>query len=408
MAYPAPRVLLGVTGGIAAYKSLELVRLMTRANWPVSVVMTRAACRFVGPESFRALTGNPVALELFPNKRPARRVQHVDIAADADLVVVAPATANIIGRLASGIADDLLSTVLLAVPQQLYRSGRVLVCPAMNSNMWSHPSVAANIERLRALGCRIVAPGSGELACGTSGPGRMAEPGVIFEGCRDALAAGRALAGMHVVVTAGRTEEPLDPVRIITNRSSGRMGVAVARACAEAGAGVTLVAGAMTVPAPAGMTAVTAVTTDSMLAAVTRLLSTTDVLVMCAAVADYRPVKPARAKQHAPALRLRLVRTPNILGAVSRRHHHALVVGFSLDAALGRARHKLRDKQLDLIVANPPTTAGSESIAARLLYRDGRTTRLPAMSKTDFARRLVSAVAELARPGRTPTAEGAS
>jgi phosphopantothenoylcysteine decarboxylase/phosphopantothenate--cysteine ligase len=189
---PSPlRVLLGVTGGIAAYKALELVRLFRKAGWDVQVVMTESARKFVGPESFRALTGNPVALELFPRTRPTgptpRGVEHVDLATAADLVVVAPATANILGKLASGIADDLLSTLLLAVPRQTVQKGRVLFAPAMNTNMWQNPAVSDNVRKLTADGYRFIAPGEGELACGTSGPGRMAEPPGIFEQCRAAL-----------------------------------------------------------------------------------------------------------------------------------------------------------------------------------------------------------------------------
>jgi phosphopantothenoylcysteine decarboxylase / phosphopantothenate---cysteine ligase len=407
-----PRVLLGVTGGIAAYKSLELVRLMKRSGWDVTAVMTRAARRFVGPESFRALTGNPVALDLFPKERPLSdkaKVTHVDLASSADIVVIAPATANIIGKLASGIADDLLSTILLAVPRSLARAGRVLFAPAMNTNMWSHPSVTANVARLGRMGYRFVAPGSGELACGTSGPGRMAEPAVIFAACSSSLAPhGKAvrddqpIAGRRVVVTAGRTEEPLDPARIITNRSSGRMGVELARAFAEAGANTTLIAGALSVPVPSEVKTVSATTAESMRKAVLKELPRTDVLVMCAAVADYRPARVSGTKRHDAALTVVLERTPDILKAISETRHHALVVGFSLDNSTDRARAKLRNKQLDLIVANPFKTAGADTIAARLLFAGGRTTRLRAMPKPEFARRLVDVVAGLCPPKRKP------
>lgn len=402
-----PRALLGVTGGIAAYKSLELVRLMKRAGWNVTAVMTRSARKFVGPESFRSLTGNAVALDLFPKERPPSdqsKITHVDLASSADIVVIAPATANIIGKLASGIADDLLSTILLAVPQALVRSGRVMFAPAMNTNMWSHPSVTANVARLGRLGYRFVAPGSGELACGTTGPGRMAEPAAIFVACSSALASrGHAaredqlLAGRRVVVTAGRTEEPLDPARIITNRSSGRMGVELARAFAEAGADTTLITGALSVPPPSGMKTVSATTAEAMKRTVLRELPRTDVLVMCAAVADYRPVRASKTKRHDKTLTIALERTPDILKAVSETRHHALVVGFSLDDSTGRARAKLEGKRLDLIVANPFKTPGADTIGARLLFADGRTARLPSLSKAEFARRLVAVVAGLRR-----------
>ncbi len=430
---PRPcRVLLGVTGGIAAYKALELVRLSNKAGWDVQTVMTESARKFVGPESFRALTGHPVALELFPRKRatfdarrptpdsvpgfkrgasgvkhPASRVEHVDLATSANLVVVAPATANIIGKLASGIADDLLSTLLLAVPKQTVQAGRVLFAPAMNTNMWQNPAVTANVRELSAAGYRFIPPGEGELACGTSGSGRMAEPSIIFEHCRAALAGhepaiGRSplFSGVRVVVTAGRTEEPLDPVRVITNRSSGRMGIEIARAFLEAGAEVRLVAGEASFPLPTGVTVIRAPTTDKMLRAVLAALPRTDVLVMSAAVADYRPVRPARTKRHEQSLTIRLKRTPDILKEVGRRRHHAVVVGFSLDDSPARAGTKLKEKNLDLIVANPFVTAGSGTIKARLIARSGESRDLRPMSKPDFARLLVAEVVGLLA-GRT-------
>ncbi len=414
------RVLLGVTGGIAAYKALELARLFRKAGWEVQAVMTESARKFVGPESFRALTGHPVALELFPKTRPddAKRrganVEHVDLATSAELVVIAPATANIIGKLASGIADDLLSTLLLAVPKETIQNGRVLFAPAMNTNMWQNPAVMTNVRQLAAAGYRFIAPGEGELACGTSGPGRMAEPPVIFEHCRAALAArpspiGNAplFAGTRVVVTAGRTEEPLDPVRVITNRSSGRMGIDIARAFVDAGAEVRLVAGELSVPLPPGVTVTQATTTEKMLRAVLAALPRTDALVMCAAVADYRPARAATGKHHEQTVTVRLERTPDILKEVSRRRHHAVVVGFSLDDSPARARMKLEQKQLDLIVANPFVTAGSGTIKAQLIFRSPKSKvqspksrTLKPMSKPDFARLLVTEVAGLLQ-GRT-------
>ena len=414
------RVLLGVTGGIAAYKALELVRLFRKAGWDVQTVMTESARKFVGPESFRALTGHPVALELFPKTRPddAKRrganVEHVDLATSAELVVIAPATANIIGKLASGIADDLLSTLLLALPKETVQNGRILFAPAMNTNMWQNPAVMTNVRQLAAAGYRFIAPGEGELACGTSGPGRMAEPPVIFEHCRAALAArpspiGNAplFAGTRVVVTAGRTEEPLDPVRVITNRSSGRMGIDIARAFVDAGAEVRLVAGELSVPLPPGVTVTQATTTEKMLRAVLAALPRTDALVMCAAVADYRPARAATGKHHEQTVTVRLERTPDILKEVSRRRHHAVVVGFSLDDSPARARMKLEQKQLDLIVANPFVTAGSGTIKAQLIFRSPKSKvqspksrSLKPMSKPDFARLLVTEVAGLLQ-GRT-------
>jgi phosphopantothenoylcysteine decarboxylase/phosphopantothenate--cysteine ligase len=277
----------------------------------------------------------------------------------------------------------------------------------MNTNMWQNPAVMTNVRQLAAAGYRFIAPGEGELACGTSGPGRMAEPQVIFERCRAALAArpspiGNApqFAGTRVVVTAGRTEEPLDPVRVITNRSSGRMGVEIARAFIDAGAQVRLIAGELSVPLPPGVTVTQATTAEKMLRAVLAALPRTDVLVMCAAVADYRPARAANGKRHEPSITVRLERTPDVLKEVSRRHHHAVVVGFSLDDSGARARTKLVEKHLDLVVANPFTTPGSGTIKARLVRRAGKPRNLKPMSKSDFARLLVAEVAELLR-GRT-------
>ncbi|NPV14934.1 bifunctional phosphopantothenoylcysteine decarboxylase/phosphopantothenate--cysteine ligase CoaBC [candidate division WOR-3 bacterium] len=389
-----PEVLLGVTGSIAAYKALELVRLFKRQNWGVTVVMTRAATKLVGVESFRTLTNRAVALKLFPAERHfSAPVEHIDLATSPDLIVVAPATANILGKLASGIGDDLLSTLLLAVPQEKVKAGRVLFAPAMNVNMWHNPIVQANIEKLKATGYCFIEPDQGELACGTIGTGRMAEPAEIFARCRAALESLPDLNGVSVLVTTGRTEEPLDPVRIITNRSSGRMGVEIARAFKAAGARTRLIAGAVSVPLPAD--AIRVQTTEEMAEAVLRSLPETDILVMCAAVADYQPAKVAKEKYHTADLSLKLVRTPDILSLVAARKEKPFLVGFSLDANLERAKEKLRAKHLDLIIANPPTTAGSERIAAQLLFASGKQERLPEMDKAEFALKLVKTVGQI-------------
>ncbi len=387
-------LLLGVTGSIAAYKALELVRLCRRDNWGVTVVMTRSACRLVGVESFRTLTGRPVARELFPRERIfSSPVEHIDLATRPDIIVIAPATANIIGKLAHGIADDLLATLLLAIPEEKVRQGRVLFAPAMNENMWRNRIVQNNVARLTELGFRFILPAEGELACGVTGTGRMAEPATIFAHCQSALANIPRLSGVSALVTTGRTEEPIDPVRIITNRSSGLLGVEIARHFAIAGARTRLIAGAVSVPLPAD--AIRVRTTREMADAVARFLPETDILVMCAAVADYQPAETAGDKYHAKQLTLKLKRTPDILTLVARRKNPPLLVGFSLDNSLNRAKDKLRHKHLDLIVANPVETAGSEMIKPTLLFRSGRTQRLPELTKPDFARELVKVVAQL-------------
>lgn len=403
------RILLGVTGGIAAYKTLDLVRLLRKAGYEVQVVMTRHARKLVGPDSFTALTGRQAATELFPKKRPdksersdaAATIRHVDLASWADLVLVAPATANILGKLASGIADDLLSTLLLAVPASTLASGRVILAPAMNVNMWFHPSVQHNISLLSGRGYVIASPAKGELACGTTGPGRLPEPQVLFDLCRTALA-GRIpdLSGIRVTITAGRTEEPLDPVRIITNRSSGRMGIALCRQFSLAQARVFLICGSVSVPLPPDIQARRVRTTEEMLAAVLAHLPETDVLVMSAAPADYRPPRVGRNKTHSARFRLELVRTPDILKAVSREQHQALVVGFSLDPAQSRARRKMEKKGLDLIVANDYSTPDSDTIRPVLIRSKGHSTRLPLMKKDEFAARLVKEVAALLKGRR--------
>ncbi|MGQ9679014.1 MAG: bifunctional phosphopantothenoylcysteine decarboxylase/phosphopantothenate--cysteine ligase CoaBC [bacterium] len=387
-------VLLGVSGSIAAYKALELVRLLKRQGWGVTVVMTRVATKLVGVESFRTLTGREVAHELFPRQRLfSSPVEHIDLATTPDVILVAPATANILGKLAAGIADDLLSTLLLAVPEEKIRAGRVLFAPAMNVNMWHNPVVQENIRKLQTSGYRFVSPGKGELACGETGVGRMAEPEEIFNQCRAALEELPNLSGVSILITTGRTEEPLDPVRIITNRSSGRMGVEIARSFKAAGARTQLVAGAVSVPLPED--AIQVQTSQEMNEAVLRLLPETEVLIMCAAVADYTPKTVAEEKYHEPTLTLKLVRTPDILATVASRKQKPLLVGFSLDSSLTRAKEKLRHKQLDLIVANPPATAGSEKIRPTIVFSTGKQQRLPELTKTEFALQLVKIVARL-------------
>jgi len=397
---PRPvRVLLGVTGGIAAYKSLELVRLFRKAGWEVRVVMTAAAQKLVGKDSFEALSGNPVAFELFPRKRPRKAVgvEHVESASWADLVLVAPATANIIGKLAAGVADDLLSTLLLAVPQHTLKSGRVVLSPAMNFNMWDHPAVKTNIDRLRGLGYFVVEPDTGELACGDTGTGRLPDPEVLMGICRAALDRSELpdLSGTTVLVTVGRTEEPIDPVRVITNRSSGRMGIAIARSFRAAGARVRIIAGPLAAPAPLGMVTTGVQTTQQMHVEVLKNLPDSDLLVMCAAVADYRPKQTSTDKRHSKTLRLALEKTPDILKSVSRARHSAVVVGFSLDSDLDAAERKLKDKKLDLIVANPVSTPGADLIKPTMIRKGRKPRVLPEMTKTEFARRLVVESAEL-------------
>lgn len=387
-------VLLGVTGSIAAYKALELVRLLRQAHWGVTVVMTRSATRLVGVESFRTLSGRPVALELFPQERPfAVSVEHIDLATGADLIIVAPATANIIGKLAAGIADDLLSTILLAVPREKVRTGRVCFAPAMNTNMWENPIVQENVKKLVTLGYRFISPGTGKLACGDIGTGRMASPEEVFAFLRARIEGLPDLKGVSVLITTGRTEEPIDPVRVITNRSSGLLGLAIAQAFRASGANVKLIAGAVSFPLPEG--AVCVQTTEEMAKAVLKALPEAEILIMCAAVADYQPGERQKEKRHEKELSLRLKRTTDILKEVALRKGQRLVVGFSLDDSLTRAKAKLLEKKLDLIVANPTSTAGAKTIKPTLIFSSGKVQHLPEQDKADFALKVVKIIADL-------------
>ena len=366
-------VVLGVSGGIAAYKAAELVRLLTGEGARVRCVMTAAAREFIGPLTLQTLSGAPVATELFDLTQESE-IGHIKLADDADLVLVAPATADLIARMAAGMADDLLTTVMLAT------RAPVLLAPAMNVNMWSHPLVEANVERL--VGTRrvlMVGPGAGFLACGWVGPGRMAEPAAIVEAARRALTR-QDLAGRKVVVTAGPTAEAIDPVRFIGNRSSGKMGFALAAAAAARGAEVTLIAGPVALVAPFGVTRVDVEDARAMQREVMAREGGADVLVMAAAVADYRVEAEAARKltkeELGAELGLRLTANPDILaGAGMARAERArarpLLVGFAAetpsagssgearDAELvARARGKLERKRCDLVVANDVSTEG--------------------------------------------------
>ena len=281
-------IVLGVTGGIACYKVLELVRLLVQDSCSVRVVMTRGAAEFVTPLSFQTLSGAPVATDLFSLTQESE-IGHIDLADSADLLVIAPATANVIGKLAAGIADDLLTTVVLAT------QAPVLVAPAMNVHMLAHPLVQANLAKLRGAGYHVMETASGSLACGYEGKGRLPEPPVIVEEIR-ALLRSKDLAGEHIVVTAGPSREPLDPVRYLSNRSSGKMGYALARAAARRGARVTLVSGPTALAPPTGVRTVPVVTAEEMRGAVLAEFESATAVFMAAAVADYRPHAPAAQK----------------------------------------------------------------------------------------------------------------
>ena len=397
MALEAKRVLLVVGGGIAAYKALELVRLLKKAGLDVTPVLTQAGEKFVTPLSLSALAGHRVHQALFSLTDEAQ-MGHIELSRSADLVVVAPATADLMAKAAHGLCDDLSSTILLATDKA------VLMAPAMNVRMWLHPATQANLQLLRTRGVTFVGPDDGEMACGEFGPGRMAEPDAIFAAIMNALSGSttRPLSGKRALVTAGPTAEPLDPVRVLTNRSSGKQGYAIAGALAELGAAVTLVSGPTALATPAGVDRVDVETAEQMLSACRAALPA-DVAVCVAAVADWRPERaaPEKLKKNGagpPALRL--VETPDILAILSggAAKRPRLVIGFAAETSEleARARDKLRKKGCDWIVANDVSqggVVGGEDNAVLVIDSQG-TDAWPTASKTAIARRLAQRIAE--------------
>lgn len=386
------RVLLGVTGGIAAYKAAELARLLVGAGAEVQVVMTAAASEFVGPLTFQALTGRPVRSELFDPAGEAA-MGHIELARWADLILVAPASANTLARLANGLADDLLSTLCLASTAPL------AVAPAMNQQMWRHPATAENVARLVARGVRIWGPESGEQACGDLGPGRLREPAALLADVQHLLLGGR-LAGTRALVTAGPTREPLDPVRFLGNRSSGKMGHAVAAALVAEGAEVTLVSGPVALDAPPGVTRVMVETADEMREAVMARIAHCDLFVATAAVADYRPEQAVeqKIKKHAGSLSLTLVKNPDILAEVAALARPPFTVGFAAETEklAEHAQSKRRAKGVDMIAANRVGGGlGFEGDQNALeVFWDGGSQSLPLMEKGRLAARLVQLIAD--------------
>jgi phosphopantothenoylcysteine decarboxylase/phosphopantothenate--cysteine ligase len=376
-------VLLGVTGGIAAYKAVNLVRLLTGAGARVDVVLTESAQRFVGADTFSALTGRPAHTSLW--ERPGE-VLHVRLAHEADLAIVAPATANLIARFAHGLADDLLTSTLLEA------TCPVVLAPAMHFGMWQHPATVGNVESLLGRGVRIVGPAVGPLAYGDEGPGRMAEPEEIAEACAAALAP-KDLDGRRVTVTAGPTYEPIDPVRFIGNRSSGKMGVAIAAEAAARGATVTLILGPGTVEPPPGVNVLRVRTAEEMRSAVLANYEHADAVVMAAAVADFRPkvVAEDKLKKDLGPPEVVLEPTPDILLELADRKGERILVGFAAETrdVEAEGRRKLESKHLDVLVANlvgrEGTGFGSEMNEAAILSADGRDEPLRTWTKAELA-----------------------
>jgi len=389
-------IVLGVTGGIAAYKAVELLRLFVKAGARVHVVMTKSACEFVAPLTFQTLSGNPVHTELF-DLLQEMEIGHISLADRADIVVVAPATANIVGKVACGIADDLLTTTIMAT------KAPVLFAPAMNVNMVENPLYLANQQRLEAFGYHFVEPATGALACGWEGKGKLPDPKLLFDATVDCLRPAD-LAGQTLLITAGPTREELDPVRYISNYSSGKMGYAIAAAAKGRGARVILISGPTALCPPAGVELVPVVTAQQMFDAVMAHKKQATVIIKAAAVADYRPKLRAANKVKKGGQEnwsLELEKTPDILGTLGLAGGDTLLVGFAAETAelLEHARKKLNEKNLDLIVANDITQEGAgfdvETNIVQLLYRDGRDEQLPMMSKEGVAEVLLDRVTQL-------------
>ena len=388
------RVTLGVTGGIAVYKAAELVRLMVRAGLDVRVVMTANAVRFVSPVTFQVLSQCHVRVDTFESFAPDR-VEHVALAQETDLLVIAPATANIMAKMARGIADDMLSTLYLAY------DGTTLVAPAMNQNMFLHPATQENMKVLVDRGVVVLDPEEGELACGDLGPGRFPDPVFIMERVVDLLYY-KDLKGRTVLVTAGPTREFFDAVRFISNPSTGKMGFAVAREARRRGGSVYLVSGPTCLEVPWGVDFVPVVSAEEMYEQVHSLFPTVDVVVKAAAVADFRPillVEEGKFKKGGrKALTLDLVANPDILADLGRGKAHQVLVGFSVESSdiIKNASKKLEAKNLDLIVANDAVTGfASDTNVVTILRRDGSTRQLPLMSKEGVAEIIIDEVVAL-------------
>jgi phosphopantothenoylcysteine decarboxylase/phosphopantothenate--cysteine ligase len=392
-------IVLGVCGGIAAYKSVEFLRLMTKKGAGVRVMMTPHACEFVGPMTFAALSGKPVCTDLFDSRDTDASIRHIEWAQDAHAVVIAPATANLLGKYANGLADDALSTFLLAV------TCPVILCPSMNSNMYLSPPVQRNLETLRRDGHTVLEPGAGELACGTSGPGRLPEPEQILDRLMACLSP-KDLEGKKLLVTAGPTQEPIDPVRFISNPSSGKMGYAIARAAEYRGAEVVLVSGPSALPDPLNVKTVRIRTAKEMAEAVFAHLDETDIVIKSAAVSDYRPKEVAehKIKKGEAETQMILEQNEDILKSIGQRKKHQFLVGFAAETQSLRdnASAKLEKKNLDMIVGNiviqPGSGFGTDTNRVTFFYRGGTQEALEQMDKDEVAHILLDRVMERIPP----------
>jgi phosphopantothenoylcysteine decarboxylase/phosphopantothenate--cysteine ligase len=405
------KIALGVTGGISAYKAAEVVRELQQRGLEVQVILTAHGQEFIRPLTFAALTGQKVITEMFGSEQQEANVEsaieHIAVAQTIDLLLIAPATANCLGKLANGVADDFLTTLYLAT------KAPVVLAPAMNVNMWEHPATRENVERLRARGVRIVEPEAGYLACGMTGPGRLAAVEAIVEAALDALGIRQDLKNEVVLVTAGPTREAIDPVRYLSNRSSGKMGYAVAEAAFRRGARTILVSGPTALRPPDGVEHLAVTSASEMRDAVLRRLPDASVIVKAAAVADYRPQKVGAKKIRGKAkeISLALEPTEDILAEIAQHKGDRIVVGFAAETAPEiedlrvRARSKLESKRLDLIVANDVSAEGngfdSDYNTVLLLGRNGLERRLPRLRKMDVANEILNEVVHLRANGRS-------
>ena len=386
-------VLLGVSGGIAAYKSAELIRHLQERGASVRVIMTRGAQEFITPLTLQALSGNPVHTELL-DERAELGMGHIELARWADLLLIAPATADLIARLSAGRADDLLSTVALATAAPL------MLAPAMNQQMWKDPATEANINTLTQRGAQFVGPAEGQQACGDIGPGRMEEPSIIADAAASRFETGQ-LAGKRIVITAGPTREALDPVRYLSNNSSGKMGYALARAAVDAGGTTTLVSGPVNLTPPEHVRLLGVQSAEQMLEQCLELLPECDIFIACAAVADYRPAKVEKhkIKKESQEVILQLVRTPDIVSAVTASEHRPYTVGFAAETndVITYAKDKMQRKGLDMIVVNDVSDQSigfnSDDNAVTVLWRD-REQILERASKSSIARQIVNLIAQ--------------
>ena len=392
------KIILGITGGIAAYKACDVVRRLKKLGAQVIVVMTENAQKFITPLTFETLSGNEVVTETFPERRFVG-VRHVDLAGWADLILIAPATANIIGKIRSGIADDILTTIVISSKAQ------ELIAPAMNVNMYENPIFQENLSYLQKLGYKFVEPEVGELASGIVGKGRLAEPETIVGEVVKLLTKERDLQGKSIIVTAGRTEEPLDPVRYLSNRSSGKMGYAIAQEAYERGAKVTLISGPSNLPVPSGVNFVQVKTAKEMLDAVKSTFRRVDALIMAAAVTDFSPsvISKDKIKKGEEEILLKLKPTVDILKEMGKQKKQKILVGFSLETEdeIKNAKKKLAEKNLDLIVVNNPNVPGAgfevDTNQVTLIDKRGKIEKLPLLSKKEVAGKILDKVSLLLR-----------